>query len=144
MKNSKSNPPVSNVLTFRLARSMALAALLLCGLVVTAHAQTEVIYDWNSGNDIGWGHYDPGAGAGQMNTRTFPSDGSGGFGYRQFSPGTACANIITRGGAYRSEQYGQFFESADLINFDSNMVISATLMGARIGPPSPSAPGELT
>src|SRR6185295_5372811 len=71
-------------------------------------------------------------------------DGAGGFAYRQLSPGTTCANIITRGGIYRSEQYGQFFESVELNNYDANRVDSTVFLGARIAPPSPSAPGQLS
>src|SRR6266576_4904653 len=127
-----------------LTRKICLIAL-TCFLPMICRSQTEVIYDFNSGNDIGWGHYDPGAGLGQMNTRSFPNNTSpSDKAYRQYSPGTACANIITRGGAYRSEQYQEFFESVELSNYDPMMDVAATLLGARINPPSPSAPGQLS
>ncbi len=106
-------------------------------------ALNEVIFDFNSG-DAGWGHYDPGAALGQVNTRTFPADGSGGTGYRQYGPGTSCANIINRGGAYRSEQYQEFFQSVELSDYDPMMDASSIFVGSRITPPSPSAPGQLS
>src|SRR5205814_4510133 len=100
----------------------------------------------NPGDDLagGWNHYDPGTGGGQTNSWTFPSDGSGGKGYRLYGPASACENLINRGGSYRSEQYAEFFESVDVINFDANAFGSLFAMGSRIGPPAPSAPGELT
>src|SRR5438128_1902371 len=44
------------------AFTLLLSILTLPG---TINGQTEVIYDFNSGNDVGWGHYNPGAGFGQ-------------------------------------------------------------------------------
>ncbi|MBI3849210.1 MAG: hypothetical protein HY298_02805 [Verrucomicrobia bacterium] len=120
----------------------------LLGLASTVRSQTEVIEDFN--NAIapapGWGNYDPGAGLGQPYTRTKVADGSGsvnGFAYRQFAPGTQCANIITRGGIYRPETYSTFFESVELNNFDAGMDAADFLFGARIGN-AVSAPGQLT
>src|SRR6266478_1150139 len=114
-------------------------SLLIVGLPTLAKAQTEVIYDFNSGNDVGWGHYDPGAALGQVNVH----DASSGA-YRMFGPGTQCGNIINRGASYRSEQYQEFFQSVDLVNFDAKMDASTCFLASRINPPSPSGPGQLS
>src|SRR6266436_1345099 len=118
----KSRSSVSSPFSFISACRRLVPLLALVGLAGGARAQTEVIYHWNNGNDIGWGHYDPGSGLGQMNTRTFVTNSPGDVAYRQFSPGTACANIITRGGAYRSEQYTEFFQSVEINNYAANTV----------------------
>src|ERR1043166_6813238 len=142
--SSKSSSFVSSRHTLAAACRRLAPMFLILGLAATVRGQVEVIYDWNSGNDIGWGHYDPGSGLGQMNTRSFPTNSPGDQAYRQFSPGTTCANIITRGGAYRSEQYQEFFQSVEINSYDANRVDMTMLFGSRINPPSPSAPGQLT
>src|SRR6266481_2853011 len=126
---------------FHYCREIAALALslLIVGLPNLAKAQTEVIYDFNSGNDVGWGHYDPGAALGQANIH----DASSGA-YRLFGPPTQCGNIINRGASYRSEQYQEFFQSVDLVNFDANMDASTCFLASRINPPSPSGPGQLS
>src|ERR1051325_5056633 len=142
--SSKSSSSVSPRHTLAAACRRLAPMFLILGLAATVRGQVEVIYDWNSGNDIGWGHYEPGSGLGQMNTRSFPTNSPGDQAYRQFSPGTTCANIITRGGAYRSEQYQEFFQSVEINSYDANRVDMTMLFGSRINPPSPSAPGQLT
>src|SRR6266481_2785575 len=126
---------------FHYCREIAALALslLIVGLPNLAKAQTEVIYDFNSGNDVGWGHYDPGAALGQANIH----DASSGA-YRLFGPPTQCGNIINRGASYRSEQYQEFFQSVDLVSFDPNMDASTCFLASRINPPSPSGPGQLS
>src|ERR1051326_3010994 len=94
--SSKSSSFVSSRHTLAAACRRLAPMFLILGLAATVRGQVEVIYDWNSGNDIGWGHYDPGSGLGQMNTRSFPTNSPGDQAYRQFSPGTTCANIIDR------------------------------------------------
>src|SRR5437867_9612927 len=141
------NPLIRRIFTLKVLRRQAVrlaTPLVFFGLLATAHGQVEVIFDWNGTNDIGWGHYDPGAAVGQANTRSFPNDNAGGAAYRQFGPGTSCQNIINRGGAYRSEQYTEFFQSVEINNFDRFMDSSYILIGSRIQPSSPSAPGELS
>ena len=115
------------------AMGLLLSVLVLPGLV---QGQVEVIYDWNGTNDVGWLHYDPGTAGGQTNSRTFPPDGSGGAAYRQVGPNnSSCVNIINRGGAYRSEQYTEFFQSVDIVNFDPNTIGSLFSLGSRITTP---------
>src|ERR1051326_1630858 len=144
--SSKSNSSVSSRLPLAATCRRLAAVLLVVGLAATARGQIEVIDDFNNAISPapGWGNYDPGSGLGQVNTRSKVNLGSGDFAYRQQSPGTACANIITRGGAYRSEQYTEFFQSVEINNYDANRVDMTFLFGSRINPPSPSAPGQLT
>src|ERR1051325_8045972 len=98
-----------------------LAVLLSVGLPGTVKGQLEFTDDFNSGTLSGrWGNYDPGSGLGQVNSRTFVSDGAGGLALRQYGPGTgSCANIINRGGVYATAAgattYGEFLESADIL-----------------------------
>jgi len=61
-----------------------------------------------------------------------------------FGPPTQCGNIINRGASYRSEQYQEFFQSVDLVDFDANMDASTCFLASRINPPSPSGPGQLS
>ncbi|MBI3849471.1 MAG: hypothetical protein HY298_04150 [Verrucomicrobia bacterium] len=109
--------------------------LFLAGRV---QGQLDVTSDFNNTNTaaLGWTAYDPGTGGGQVNSRTFVPDGANGFAYRLFGPpGPQCSTLLNRGGAYRAEQYAEFFQSADLINFDPRPYQSLALLGARIGSP---------
>src|SRR5437016_5750894 len=125
-------------------RAVVAIGLLLSFLLSQAETKgqgVEVTDSFNSYNNPGddsvggWNHYDPGTAGGQTNSWTFPSDGSGGKGYRLYGPASACENLINRGGSYRSEQYGEFFESVDIINLDATRLGSAFFLGGRIASP---------
>jgi len=118
-------------------RNVAAVLALFC-LPGTIKGQVEVTADFNNTNNaaVGWTAYDPGAAGGQVNSRTFVPDGAGGFAYRFFGPpGPQCSTLINRGGAYRTEQYTEFFQSVDMINFDPRPHQSYALVGARIATP---------
>src|SRR6266566_10024008 len=75
--------------------------LLTLGLPNTLKGQLEFIEKFDNGSDAGrWGHYDPGSTVSppQNNSRFYTNDFAGGLAYRQYAPGTHCANIINRGG----------------------------------------------
>src|SRR5437764_74755 len=139
MSSTHSVPTTSNSCSrHRAIVAMGVLLLFFLSQAGTKGQGVEVIDNFNSytnpGDDVagGWNHYDPGTAGGQINSWTFPSDGSGGKGYRLFGPASACENLINRGGSYRSEQYGEFFESVDIINFDATRLGSAFFLGGRI------------
>ncbi len=49
-----------------------------------------------------------------------------------FAPPLNCAGAFNRGGSYRSEQYTEFFESVDLLNYIVGQYGSAMLLGGRL------------
>src|SRR5207247_5990780 len=85
--------------------------------------------------ETGWTHYAPAASGGQVPTWTFPPDGSGGSAYRMVGPPMNCNGLFNRGGSYRTEQYTDFFEAVDILNYAVSPVGSAAILGARITTP---------
>src|SRR5437667_3000378 len=119
-------------------RSFA-SALLFLPLLCRGQALLEVIDDFNSGTENsappGWTHYDPGRSGNQAYSWTFPDDGRGGKAYRIIGPPLNCIGNINRGGSYRSEQYTEFFQSVDILNFDRRPYQNFVILGARIATP---------
>jgi hypothetical protein len=87
------------------------------------------------GSEAGWFHYNPAVDGGQTPTWTFPQDGSGGFAYRMTGPPMNCNGLFNRGGSYRTEQYADFFEAVDVLNFETNSFENFAVVGARITTP---------
>ena len=100
-------------------------------LPFTVKAQLEISNDFNGGNDVGWTHYTPTTVGGANPSYTFPTVGSGDFGYEMIGPPLRCEGILQRGGSYRSESYSEFSYSADFLNYRSEPG-SVTLFGFRM------------
>jgi hypothetical protein len=120
------------------------AALVALASVSTAlRAQViSITDDFNDGNDVGWVHYAPIA-TPPFNAAaswTFPSDGSGGFGYRIYGgPPQDTTGGPTRVGAFRNDAaYSDFFQAIDVLTFD-DVQESAGFLAGRI-----TTPGFLT
>src|SRR2546427_1564780 len=138
MNKLKSESPVRATLAFsprtRLLVCSASVALVL-GLTHPARGQVDYSTDFNgvNANESGWSHYNPGTAGGQTPTWTFVSDGSAtGSALKMFAPPLNCAGAFNRGGSYRSEQYTEFFEGVDLLNYIVGQYGSAMLLGARL------------
>jgi len=106
-------------------------------LPVTIKAQ-EITDNFDIGTDVGWQHYTPTTAGGAIPQYSFPTNDSG-KGYRMVGPPLTCQGVLQRGGAYRSEQYSEFFYSVDLLNFDP-LYSTYAIFGGRIGPPGNLAP----
>src|SRR5438270_1990020 len=120
-------------------RKLAAFALWLAFALLPFTLQAQEITDnFDLGTDPGWQHYTPTTAGGATPQYTFPNNGSG-KAYRMFGPPCTCQGILQRGGSYRSEQYGEFFYSVDLANWDPSYG-SFALLGSRIGPPGTLAP----
>ncbi|MBI3849470.1 MAG: carbohydrate-binding protein [Verrucomicrobia bacterium] len=117
-----------------------LAVALLASLFSTSLVLGQAINDnFDTGTDVGWQHYTPTTAGGAVPTYTFPPSSSGGLGYRHIYPPLTCQGLLQRGYAYRSEQYGTFSYSVDMVNWKDDFA-STALFGFRVGPPGTLAP----
>lgn len=101
----------------------ALASLLIFSACVVfipnrAVAQAD---DFNDGNDTGWVRYDPlgTVGLGPMATYSFPNGG-----YRiqpRRHPAIPASAGPARAGAYFTNEYSDFYMTADIVNWDESM-----------------------
>src|SRR5436190_4814235 len=87
--------------------SLIKSLLLTLVLPLVTNAQ-EITDNFDSGTDLGWQHYTPTTAGGAMPQYSFPNTGSG-HAYKMVGPGLTCQGVLQRGGAYRSEQYTEFF-----------------------------------
>src|SRR5437667_8365654 len=94
----------------------ALAGVLM-GLQPEGRCQSD---NFNSGTDNGWTHLDLSAAGLPPSSYTFPSDGTGGFAYRIFSPAPPVTNFgPARAFSYRSNVYADFHAAVDLVAWDT-------------------------